>query len=181
MQALTDAGLGLGVDALRLERTTEGWVAAGSSLRDEVSAAVGAEAAHVEQVGSSSVVGLLAKPIVDLAVGLTSGCDVTVVRGRLEGAGWIYRGDAAEHGGHVFVLEDRPGHRVAHVHVVAHGGRQWRDYLRLRDLLRRSAAARQRYEDVKVALVAAHVDDRDAYTEGKTGVVGALLSDIDGS
>lgn len=61
VQALTNAGLGLDYHALRLERTTEGWVAAGSSLRNEVSAAVSAEAACVEQVGSSSVVGLLAK------------------------------------------------------------------------------------------------------------------------
>lgn len=99
MQALTNAGLGLDHHALRLARTTEGWVAAGSSLRNYVSAAVSADDDCVEQVGSSSVVGLLAKPIVDLAVGLSADHDVAVVRRRLEGAGWIYRGDAGEHGG----------------------------------------------------------------------------------
>lgn len=181
LQALTDAGLGLDYHALRLERTTEGWVAAGSSLRNEVSAAVSAHTACVELVGSSSVVGLLAKPIVDLAIGLSADHDVEAVRQRLEGSGWIYRGDACEHGGHVLVLEDRPGHRVAHVHVVAHGGAQWRVYLRLRDLLRRSPAARQRYEEVKVELVATHFDDREAYTEGKSGIVGELLREADGS
>lgn len=178
LQALTDAGLGLDYHALRLERTTEGWVAAGSLLRTEVSATVSADAACV---GSSSVVGLLAKPIVDLAVGLSADHDVAVVQRRLEGAGWIYRGDAGEHGGHVFVLEARPGHRVAHVHIVPHRGAQWSDYLSLRDLLRRSPAARQRYEDVKVELAATYVDDREAYTEGKTGIVGALLREADGS
>lgn len=67
------------------------------------------------------------------------------------------------------------------MHVVPHGGSQWRDYLRLWDLLRRSPAARQRYEDVKVELVATHVNDREAYTEGKTGIVGALLLEADSS
>lgn len=181
VQALTDAGLGLDYHALRLERTTEGWVAAGSSLRNEVSAAVSADAACVEQVGSSSVVGLLAKPIVDLAVGLSTDHDVAAVQRRLEAAGWIYRGDAGDHGGQVFVLEAGSGFRVAHVHVVPHDGTQWRNYLSLRDLLRQSPAARQRYEDLKLALVAAHLDDREAYTEGKTEIVGALLREADDS
>jgi GrpB-like predicted nucleotidyltransferase (UPF0157 family) len=181
LQALTDAGLGLDYHALRLERTTESWVAAGLSLRNEVSAAVSADAACVELVGSSSVVGLLAKPIVDLAIGLSADHDMEVVRRTLEAAGWIYRGDAGEHGGHVFVLEARLGHRVAHLHMVPHGGKQWSDYLSLRDLLRRSPAARQRYEDVKVELAATYVDDREAYTKGKTAIVGALLHEADGS
>ena len=181
MQALTDAGLGLDHHALRLERTTQGWVAAGWSLRSEVSVAVSADAACVELVGSSSVVGLLSKPIVDLAVGLSADHDMEVVRRTLEAAGWTYRGDAGEHGGHVLVLEVRPGHRVAHVHIVPHGGAQWSDYLSLRDLLCGSASARQRYEAVKVQLVATHVDDREAYTEGKTAIVRALLHEAAGS
>ncbi|MEO6627325.1 MAG: GrpB family protein [Aquihabitans sp.] len=181
LQALTDAGLGLDEHLLRLERTTEGWVAAGLSLRSEVSAAVAADAACVELVGSSSVVGLLSKPIVDLAVGLSPHHDMEVVRRTLEAAGWTYQSDAGENGGHVLVLETRPGHRVAHLHIVPHGGAQWSNYLSLRDLLRRSPVALKRYEDVKVHLAAAHVGDRTAYTEGKTDIVSTLLHEANGS
>jgi GrpB-like predicted nucleotidyltransferase (UPF0157 family) len=118
LEALTDAGLGLDYHELRLDRATQRWVAAGSSLRDQVAAILEDDAAGVEQIGSSSVVGLLAKPIIDLAVGLSEHHDLGAVRGRLEAAGWIYRGDAGDDGGHVFVLEARPWHRVAHLHVV---------------------------------------------------------------
>jgi GrpB-like predicted nucleotidyltransferase (UPF0157 family) len=177
----TPAGEGLGLDygKLRLDRTTESWVIAGSSLRDRVAESLEGVAACVEQIGSSSVPGLVAKPIVDLAVGLSVRHDLAAVSRRLEAAGWIYRGDAGENGGHVFVLEARPWHRVAHVHVVQYGGAQWLNYLRLRDLLRRSSEARDQYGAVKLRLAQEHGDDRKAYAEGKSAVVRALLADID--
>lgn len=176
VERYTDAGIGLDYNELRLERTTEGWVAVGAGLRNEVAALLDGDAAAVERIGSSSVVGLLAKPIIDLAVGLSEHHDIAAVRGRLVAAGWIYRGDAGDNGGHVFVLEARPWHRVAHLHVVDHDGAQWRNYLRLRDILRRSSDARDQYEGVKLRLVEELGPDRTAYTEGKTQVVTALLA-----
>lgn len=178
MEAYIRAGLGLDQDELRLDRTSEGWVVAGSALRNEVTAILEHEAEVVEQVGSSSVLGLLAKPIVDLAVGLSDQHEPSRVRSKLEAAGWIYRGDAGDDGGHVFVLEARPSHTIAHLHVVDHRGGQWRDYLRLRDLLRRDSDARSRYEAVKLRLIEEFGDDRKAYTDGKSSVVRSLLSDL---
>ena len=178
MEALTDAGLGLDYGTLRLVRTTEAWISAGAQLRDRVADMLGDLAAGVEQIGSSSVLGLLAKPIVDLAVGLPAHHDLALVSSTLEANGWIYRGDAGDNGGHVFVLEARPWHRVAHLHVVDYGKAQWLNYLRLRDLLRRSPEARSRYEAVKLQLADEHGDGRKGYTDGKSTVVLTLLHDI---
>ena len=174
---LTSAGLGLDYGTLRLERTTEAWLAAGTGLRARVAGILGGTVAGVEVIGSSSVLGLLAKPIIDLVVGSTPEQPLAEVAGRLEHDGWIYRGDAGGDGGHVFVLESRPWRRVAHVHVVNHAGAQWRDYLRLRDLLRCSTDARDRYEAVKLTLVQRNPSDSKAYTSGKSDVVNALLRD----
>lgn len=139
-----------------------GWIIAGASLRDRVAECLEDIAVGVEHIGSSSVLGLLAKPIVDLAVGLSVLEDLDAVRTRLEAAGWIYRGDAGENGGHIFVLETRPWHRVAHLHGDEYGGAQWLNYLRFRDLLRRSSDARARYEAVKLRLAQEHGADRKA-------------------
>jgi len=175
VDVLTAAGLGLDYDAIRFDRTTEAWLAAGAQLRDRVKDALDGVAADVEVVGSSSVLDLLAKPIIDLAVGLDTGQSISSVTARLQADGWMYRGDAGSEGGHVFVLETRPWHRVAHLHVVEHEGSQWRNYLRLRDLLRRSPEARHRYEAIKLKLTEQNPTDRKAYTTGKTEVVTSLL------
>ena len=179
VEALIDAGLGLDCDKLLLDRTTAAWVVAGADLRDCVAELLGDTAAGVEQIGSSSVLGLLAKPIVDLAVGLGARQDLAIVSSTLQAGGWIYRGDAGESGGHVFVLEARPWHRVAHLHVVDYGEAQWLNYLRLRDLLRRSHRARRQYEAAKLQLADQHGDDRKAYADGKSTVVGSLLRETD--
>lgn len=132
MEWLTEAGLGLDYEVLRLERTNQQWIDAGTRLCDETVRQLAGLVASVEQIGSSSVLTLLAKPIIDLAVGLSDDDDFVLVCDRLDEAGWIYRGDAGADGGHVFVLETEPGHRVAHIDVIGYDGEQWCNYLRLR-------------------------------------------------
>jgi GrpB-like predicted nucleotidyltransferase (UPF0157 family) len=122
----------------------------------------------VEHVGSTSVDGLVAKPIVDLAVGIEASQEFDPVRSWLERDGWIYRGDAGGEGGHVFVVESQPWFRVAHVPVVPFAGEQWVNYLRHRELLRESAAARQAYETTKLQPANTVGNDRMAHTDGKT-------------
>ena len=176
---LVEAGLGQDYDSMTLRRTTEAWLAAGAELRDHVQTVLAGVTDHVEVVGSSSVLGLLAKPIIDLAVGQTTAQPLPPTATRLETDGWSYRGDAGAAGGHVFVLEARPWRRVAHLHVVTYDGDAWRDYLRLRDVLRASPLARARYEKVKRELAEREPVDRTAYTLGKTEVVTSLLREHD--
>jgi GrpB-like predicted nucleotidyltransferase (UPF0157 family) len=172
---LTDVGLGLDYHVLRLDRTDERWIVAGERLRDDIDTSLVGLALGVEQIGSSSVIGLLAKPIIDIAVGIAVDQELPPVRERLEAAGWIYRGDAGANGGHVFVLEARPWHRVAHIHVVTFDGEQWHQYLLFRDLLRRDPAARAQYESAKHQVAAEVGDDRKTYTDRKSIIVGHLL------
>jgi GrpB-like predicted nucleotidyltransferase (UPF0157 family) len=153
---------------------------AGARLQGEVERVLGSLVVGVEHVGSSSVVGLLAKPVVDLAAGLAAEQELAPVVQALEADRWVYRGDAGDDGGHVFVLDAPVGLRVAHLHLVNHDGTQWREYLNLRDLLRQDPSALRRYEDVKVRLAARYPNDRVAYTEGKTHVVGELLAEYGG-
>ena len=177
MHRLTEVGLGQSYETMTLSRTTEAWLAAGVDLQRHVAQILDGITPHVEVIGSSSVLGLLAKPIIDLAVGLASDQPVGPIASTLQGDGWIYRGDAGPDGGHVFVLEDRPWHRLAHLHVVTYDADSWRNYLRLRDLLRSSPDARSRYEAVKKDLVKRERVDRSVYTRGKTEIVEALLAE----
>lgn len=54
-------------------------------------------------------------------------------------------------------------------------GVQWRSYLLFRDILRRDAEARHRYEAIKLKLAEQYPTDRGSYATGKTEVVESLL------
>jgi GrpB-like predicted nucleotidyltransferase (UPF0157 family) len=151
-----------------------GWGEAFARLAAELGRAL--DGATIEHVGSTAVPGLRAKPILDVAVGVASPSE-RELRRRLEPLGFVWRGDAAGDGGLLFVLENRPDRRVAHVHVVEHGGRDWREYLAFRDRLRRDAAARAAYVELKEALAARFPHDRGSYTAGKHDFIEALLAD----
>lgn len=169
-------GLGLRYGSVRLVPTDARWATIARDLAEDVGQALAGPVAGVEHIGSTAVPGLLAKPIIDLAVGVNPGTLVTEVAEPMARLGWIYRGDAGDHGGWVFVMEDMPWHRVAHAHGVEFGGPQWVRYLELRQLLRESPTARQKYEATKVVAAAQHPDGRHGYMAGKDATVQLLLT-----
>lgn len=170
-------GLGINKDDVRLARTDVSWLDAGSRLRDHVAAHLG-DAGEVEQIGSSSVLDLLAKPIVDLAVVVRTNEDADRLKAQLEASGWSDQGDAGDEGGQILVLEVEPLRRVAHLHLVVSGDRQWVNWRAFRDLLQSGEEARTEYEAVKIRLAREYPHDRKAYTDGKTDVVRSLLATV---
>ena len=94
----------------------------------------------------------------------------------LTAIGYIYRGDGADSGGHLFVWESEPDVRTIHLHVVASDDAQWRNYLRFRDLLRQDPALRKRYGELKQALRSEFPDDRKSYTDSKHDFIRSILN-----
>lgn len=175
-------GLGLEHGVVRLERSRVEWKSFARDLAAQAAETLGADVIGVEHVGSTAVPGLLAKPIVDIAVGVRRAAEIADVSRRLEPLGWVYRGDAGDAGGHVFILYRSPGVRIAHLHVIEHDGEQWRRYLALRDRLQSDPAARSGYERAKLALINEHGTDNSgrAYTSGKSAIIRELLDGFDG-
>lgn len=127
-----------------------------------------------EHVGSTSVPGLLAKPIVDVDVVIESADSVAGVLALLEAAGWAHEGDRGIPGREAF--ESRPDLPPHHLYLVVRGSAPHRDHTDLRDHLRASTEDAVRYSDVKRSLAHLLPHDRAAYTEGKAAIVSELLS-----
>jgi GrpB-like predicted nucleotidyltransferase (UPF0157 family) len=176
MHSFGDTGLGLTYGQVGLVESHLGWPRAFEQLAAELRTALGELAVAVEHVGSTAVPGLVAKPILDIAVGLPPATDADRIIPAIERLGYEFRGDKGDTGGLLFVLEDRPAHRVAHVHVVPHGGEKWRQYLAFRDRLRIDPGARAACAEVKRTLGERFAGDRQAYTAGKAAFVADLLS-----
>jgi GrpB-like predicted nucleotidyltransferase (UPF0157 family) len=127
-------------------------------------AAAGLLALHIEHVGSTSVSGLAAKPVLDIAAGRTSTVAAAEYVTVVEGAGYVYRGECGLPGREFF----RRGElRTHHLHLVELNGEHWQRYLCFRDALRTDDVARAAYEALKRELAQRYPRDREAYVEGK--------------
>ena len=134
--------------------------------RERIAAALGGRALRIEHVGSTSVPGLAAKPIVDILVEVAS----------LE--------DAADlvHAGYVLRVREE-GHRMfrtpeldVHVHVWPSGSPNIAADLAFRDRLRASPEDRAAYEARKRELAAREWPDMNHYAEAKGPLIREILA-----
>jgi GrpB-like predicted nucleotidyltransferase (UPF0157 family) len=133
---------------------------------ERVVAALGPTAVRLEHVGSTSVPGLGAKPIIDMQVSVTDIERQDDYVGPLEELGYMFAPDPAFPDYHYFAKPHaRP--RSHHLHVCQAGSRQELRHLAVRDFLRAHPDEAASYEQLKRALVREHPEDRLAYVAGK--------------
>jgi GrpB-like predicted nucleotidyltransferase (UPF0157 family) len=137
-------------------------------LRDRASAAVGEIAVAIEHIGSTAVPGLAAKPVIDLVVVVAPG-NVRKATERLSAIGYGHQGNLGVEGREAFAVP--AGERRHHLYVSATDSEELRAQLVFRDRLRADAALAGRYEMLKRELAERYRDNREAYTEGKTGFI----------
>jgi GrpB-like predicted nucleotidyltransferase (UPF0157 family) len=128
--------------------------------------------ARVEHVGSTSVPGLAAKPILDIDV-IVERADVPAAVAALVGIGYVHRGDLGVVGREAFFAPDESPRR--HVYVCEDGTLNVRNHLAVRDVLRAHDELRDAYAAVKLALASQDALDMDAYIARKSAVVQRVL------
>lgn len=135
---------------------------------------------RVGHVGSTSVRGLAAKPIVDLLADVADpeGAAEQLAAGPLDG--WhLVPADLDDRAWRrMFVLPSADGQqRRAHLHLVTPEHDTFAATLRFRDRLRADPPLAAAYAQLKRELAARHRDDREAYTDAKAAFVGEVLVD----
>ena len=91
--------LGLTRGEVRLEPSNAAWERDAQGLIRLLHLALGSDAVAIEHVGSTAVAGLVAKPIIDIVVGIGSESHRDSLVPVLETTGLIYRGDLGASGG----------------------------------------------------------------------------------
>ncbi|MGB3858628.1 MAG: GrpB family protein, partial [Ornithinimicrobium sp.] len=140
----------------------ERWARAYLDHRQRILTALSPRTNEIEHIGSTSVPGLAAKPIIDIVVTVE---DITAEEDYLE--------VLLDSGYELRVRE--PGHRLVrtpsrdvHVHIFERDDPAVQEYLLLRDHLRSDDHDRLLYESTKRSLLARRWDDMNAYAEAKT-------------
>jgi len=142
--------------------------------RARIVAAIGPTALRVAHVGSTAVVGLDAKPVIDVLISVATIRDESSFRPGLESLGYERREDVAMPDDAYFVLNE-DGVKVVQLHVCESGGSFEREHLAFRDKLRSDPELRDRYAALKRELGKRFPDDRLAYTAAKAPFIRAAL------
>jgi len=136
-------------------------------------ARLGEHDARIEHVGSTAVLGMVAKPIIDLDVVIPAGA-FAGVRQALQGLGYVHQGDQGLPGREAFDLVDPsarnrlPKH---HLYVCEEGAAELTKHLAYRAFMRRHPEWRDRLNELKLRLCKEHDNDRRAYIQGKSAMV----------
>jgi GrpB-like predicted nucleotidyltransferase (UPF0157 family) len=156
---------------------TPAWAAEFASRATDLRRVLAARALRIDHIGSTSVQGLGAKPIVDIQVSVAEFEPMQPLAEAMARAGYIWRRDNPELTKRYF--RETPGAPRCHVHIRRAGSwnEQWS--LLFRDYLRAHPAAAADYEAVKRALAAKHRDDRHAYTDAKGAFLWATIRAAD--
>jgi GrpB-like predicted nucleotidyltransferase (UPF0157 family) len=133
-------------------------------------------AVRIDHVGSTSVPGLAAKPIIDMDIVVAGPNDVPVVIERLASAGYRWRGNMGVEGREAFLPLADKGLPEHHLYLVVENNKAHLDHWLLRDLLRQDADARRRYGDLKKRNVTTARGDIDVYVAAKARLVAELLT-----
>ena len=152
------------------------WSTQFETLRSIILSAVGDIAVAVEHVGSTSVPGLAAKPIIDIDVVVASAADVSVAIERLAVIGYEHRGNLGVEDREAFASPSEQPQR--HLYVCIQGGTALQNHLALREYLRKNSDSAAKYGRLKKQLAARFPNDMDNYIDGKTDFVLGVLREM---
>ena len=174
---MTASAPGWAYEPISVVEPDPGWAGQAAELRAQLGGLLDRwQISDIQHVGSTAVPGLAAKPILDLMAGCTDLDQAPEIAEALAGHGWHHVPRELDEQPHRrFFVHVVDGHRHAHLHLMQPGSADWQRHLEFRDRLRADPALRDEYAALKRRLAAAHVGDREAYTEAKADFIEQAL------
>jgi len=160
-------------DAIVVVDYDAAWPARFEAIATPVRRSVADLGADVQHVGSTSVRGLAAKPVIDVDVVVRAPADVPAAVERLRALGYVHQGDKGIPGREAFTWP--PGAPRHHLYVVVAGSRAHADHVDFRDHLRGNPDVAEEYAALKRSLAERDALDRGRYEAGKDAFVAGVL------
>src|SRR4051812_15369878 len=126
----------------------------------------------LEHIGSTSIPGLSAKPVIDILAGRPGNVPGAKYVAAFEQIGYEHKGAFGVPGRNYF---RRGTPRTHHVHLVSWSSDLWRDHLLFRDYLRSHLDVAREYETIKRELAALYLQDKEKYTDAKGPFVRSIV------
>jgi len=134
---------------------------------------LGISADRIQHVGSTAIPGILAKPIIDIAISVDSLKVADEWVKLLAELGYWNKGPQPDMPERRFFAKGPEEKRIVYLHVVTH--EEYKRLLAFRDALRASPELANEYSDLKAKLAASLADDRARYTNRKNDFIQRVL------
>ena len=157
-----------------VESYDETWTSAFEEIKKEIESAVGDLIIGIEHVGSTSVEGLSAKPIIDIDIIIKDYSIFDAVVNKLNTIGYIHEGNLGIKDREAFKYSDKPHLQRHHLYVCPQQSEELHRHITFRDFLRSNPEAVKRYGAVKEKAAQLFPDDIDKYIEYKAPCIEEL-------
>lgn len=165
--------MGLKVGTVRLEGYNPEWKNSFEVEKNNLINIFKEIALKIEHVGSTSIEGLSAKPIIDMMVIIKRFSDFENVRSYFEKEPYSIKLDSPED--EILIRKGDESNRTHFIHVVELGSDRQINTLLFRDYLRENKDALLEYEMLKKELAIKYADDRKMYTASKNDFIQGIL------
>ena len=156
----------------------ENWKQWFEKIAEEVSAALGELALSIEHVGSTSVPGLAAKPIIDIDVVIEDETRLPAVVSALAKIEYQYEGNLGIPGREAFGYEGKTHLMEHHLYVCPKDSPELRRHLSFRDYLREHPESVLEYSRIKKEAAQLFPHDIDGYINHKGTVIEKIYKEI---
>jgi GrpB-like predicted nucleotidyltransferase (UPF0157 family) len=129
--------------------------------------ALSSEIVAIHHIGSTSVPGIAAKPIIDILLEVRDVAALEAKATAMESLGYEVMGEFGIPGRRYFRKDDASGRRTHHVHAFAAGSSEAVRHLAFRDYLIAHPDDARAYSELKRSLAESYANDADAYMDGK--------------
>lgn len=154
------------------------WKSDFEAIRSELDIALGDLAMRIEHVGSTSVEGLSAKPVIDIDVVIRDRSVLPEVVIALQKTGYNHEGNLGIPGREAFKYEGKEHLRKHHLYVCAQDSEGLRKHITFRDYLRSHPEAVAEYSRVKEEGARLYPWDIDKYIEHKSPFIEKIYKKI---
>ena len=156
----------------------EKWKLSFEQIAGELSAVLDDLALSIEHVGSTSVPGLAAKPIIDIDVVIEDESKLQAVIGALAKIGYQYEGNLGIPGREAFGYEGKTHLMEHHLYVCPKNSPELRRHLSFRDYLRGHPEAVKEYSRIKEEAARLFPHDIDGYINHKGTLIEKIYKEI---
>ena len=166
--------LGLHKDKVSLVSHSSNWHTEFEQEKEKLQTILGNIALAIEHIGSTSIPGLSAKPILDIAVAVENIEALKSVIPVLTAAGYDIL-DSIETKGEVLARKGTPDNRTHYIHVEIFWDTYWNNHIMFRDFLLKHQEYVEAYEKLKKDLATQFSDDLKKYTAAKNDFIQNVL------